>query len=71
MDNLKSNMKNTEKKVSIRLFKGIGKYEDDVQVIVNGKAYLIRRGEEVTVPECVSEILKQQEDQLNLAAAIS
>lgn len=60
-----------EKMVALKLFKGMGSYEDDVQVIVNGKVYIIKRGEEVKVPECVAEILKQQEKQLSLAAQIS
>lgn len=67
-------MANTQtkgKKVTIKLFKGAGAYDDDVQVIVNGKVFLIKRGEEVEVPEYVAEILKQQAKQLTLASEIS
>lgn len=66
-----ANTQTKEKKVSIKLFKGAGAYGDDVQVIVNGKVFLIKRGEEVEVPEYVAEILKQQEAQINLASKIS
>ncbi len=66
-----ANTQTKEKKVAVKLFKGAGAYGDDVQVIVNGKAFLIKRGEEVEVPEYVAEILKQQEAQLNLASEIS
>lgn len=62
---------NKQKKVSIRLFKGSGKYADDVTVIVNGKVFLIKRGETVEVPDYVAEILKQQEYQLEVARDIS
>lgn len=64
-------MENTKQKtVELKLFKGVGAYEEDVQVIVNGKVYIIKRGEAVKVPECVAEILKQQEEQLVLASKI-
>lgn len=32
-------------------------------VAVNGRSFLIRRGEEVEVPECVSEVLRLSEKQ--------
>lgn len=32
-------------------------------VAVNGRSFLIRRGEEVEVPECVAEVLRLSEDQ--------
>lgn len=38
-----------------------------VFVSVNGKTYLIRRGEEVTIPLAVKEILENQEKMDNLA----
>lgn len=41
--------------------------KDDVFVGVNGKTYLIKRGEEVEVPESVVEVLKNSEDMLALA----
>lgn len=59
----------TEDKVKIKLPRIPGQNED-VQVIVNGKAYLIQRGEEVEVPIAVKEILDEQEKQLFLAESI-
>lgn len=41
--------------------------KDDVFVGVNGKTYLIKRGEEVEVPESVAEVLKNSEDMLAVA----
>ena len=41
--------------------------KDDVYVALNGKAYLIKRGEEVEVPEGVVEILQHKEEMLALA----
>ena len=52
---------NKPKKVKIRLpFSRTEK--DDVYVAVNGKSYLIKRGEEVEVPEYVAEVLKHSEE---------
>lgn len=53
----------TQKKVKIRL--PITRSEkDDVFVAVNGRTWLIKRGEEVEVPLCVVEVLKHQEEAL-------
>ena len=50
----------TEKKVKIRL--PITREErDDVFVSVNERTWLIKRGEEVEVPECVAEIIRNSE----------
>ena len=38
--------------------------KDDVYVAVNGKSYLIKRGETVEVPESVAEVLQHKEEQL-------
>jgi hypothetical protein len=55
--------KTTEKKVKIRL--PISREQkDDVFVAVNGRTWLIKRGEEVEVPECVVEVLRHQEEAL-------
>ena len=39
--------------------------ENDMEqyVGINGRSWLIRRGEEVEVPECVAEVLKLSENQ--------
>ncbi len=56
----------TEKTVKIRLPRT--KAEDgDVFVSVNDRNWLIRRGVEVEVPECVAEVLRHQEDALEEA----
>lgn len=56
----------TPKKVKIKLPLTRGE-KDDVYVAVNGKSYLIKRGEEVEVPESVVEVLKNSEEMLALA----
>lgn len=38
--------------------------KNDVYVAVNGRSYLIKRGETVEVPEAVAEVLKLKEDML-------
>lgn len=38
--------------------------KDDVYVALNGKSYLIKRGEDVEVPEGVVEILQHKEEML-------
>lgn len=53
----------TEKKVKIRL-PITRDQQDDVFVAVNGRTWLIKRGEEVEVPECVCEVLRHQEEAL-------
>lgn len=55
-----------EKKVKIKL--PLTRSEkDDVFVGVNGKTYLIKRGEAVEVPESVAEVLQHREDMLGAA----
>jgi hypothetical protein len=52
-----------EKTVKIKL--PLTKHEkDDVAVAVNDRTWLIQRGVEVEVPECVVEVLKHQEEML-------
>lgn len=55
-----------EKKVKIKLPRT---KEDgaDVYVSVNDRSWLIQRGVEVEVPECVAQVLKNQEDMLQEA----
>ena len=46
------------------------RYEkDDVYVAINGKSYLIKRGESVEVPEEVVEVLENKEKMLAVAYA--
>lgn len=53
----------TEKKVKIKI--PLSRTEkDDVYVCVNGKSYLIKRGEWVEVPESVKEVLDHKEEML-------
>lgn len=55
-----------EKKVTIRLPKTRAEQED-VFVSVNSRTWLIRRGEEVSVPECVAKLLKNRETAMDAA----
>ena len=64
-------MENTEKTRKIRLYKDNDKYKRDVQVIVNGKAYLIQRGVEVEVPCAVAEVLEHAQEQSQRAIELS
>lgn len=49
-------------------FKDGGKYKEDITVIVNGKSWRIKRGEEVMIPKYVVDVIRQSEKQ-DLAAA--
>ena len=56
----------TIKKVKIKL--PLTRTEkDDKYVAVNGKSYLIKRGEEVEVPDYVAEVLQHEEKMLSIA----
>lgn len=56
----------TPKKVKIKL--PLTRTEkDDVWVALNGKSYLIKRGETVEVPAGVAEILQHKEEALAVA----
>lgn len=57
----------TEKRVKIKLFKGEGKYKEDVFVSVNGRNFQIQRGVEVEVPEYVKEVLDNAQIQQEYA----
>ena len=52
-----------EKMVKIRIPR-TKKDEEDVFVSVNMRTWLIKRGVEVEVPECVAEVLRHQEEML-------
>lgn len=57
-----------EKKVKIRL--PLTRTEkDDVYVAVNGKSYLIKRGETVEVPDFVAEQIRHREEMLSISMA--
>lgn len=51
---------NAEKHVKIRLPKS-REHEEDVFVSVNERTWLIKRGVEVEVPECVAEVIRNGE----------
>lgn len=59
-----------EKMVKIRLFKDNERYKDDVFVAINGRAYQIKRGEDVEVPAGVAEVLEQSQRQDEATAAM-
>ena len=52
-----------EKMVTIRIPR-TKKDEEDVFVSVNMRTWLIKRGVEVDVPECVAEVIRHQEEML-------
>ena len=52
-----------EKLVKIRIPRTRANQED-VPVWVNNRSWLIKRGVEVEVPECVAEVLQHQEEML-------
>ena len=59
-------MMTNKKTVTIRLPLSRGERED-VYVAVNGKSYLLRRGEAVEVPVEVAEVLERRERMLELS----
>lgn len=56
---------------TIRLYKDNDKYKDDVQVIVNGKVFIIQRGVDVEVPDFVEEVLDNAQKQAQYAIEVS
>ena len=52
-----------EKMVKIRIPREKANQED-VFVSVNNRTWLVKRGVEVEVPECVAEVLRHQEEML-------
>lgn len=61
-------VKTKEKMVTIKIPR-TRKDEEDVFVSVNKRTWLIKRGVEVQVPECVAEVLRHQEEMLDKIAA--
>lgn len=57
---------NAEKKVKIRIPR-LKENNDDVYVSVNDRTWLIKRGVEVEVPECVAEVIQHQDEMLEMA----
>lgn len=59
-----------EKKVKIRI-PLTRENTEDVYISINDRSWLIQRGKEVEVPECVVEVLRNQEEALEKAYAFS
>lgn len=55
-----------EKTVKVRIPK-TKELQDDVFVSVNNRTWLIQRGVEVEVPECVAEVLLHQQEMVEQA----
>ncbi len=49
--------------VPVYIFKGDGKYKDDITIGVNGKLWRIRRGREVMIPYYVKAVLDNSMEQ--------
>jgi hypothetical protein len=59
-----------EKLVKIRIPRERDR-QDDVFVCINGRTWLIKRGVEVEVPECVAEAIRNAEDVAEQAYAFN
>jgi hypothetical protein len=59
-----------EKVVTIRIPRSRDN-QDDVFVGVNGRTWLIKRGVEVEVPECVAEVIRNSEEAAEASYAFS
>ena len=57
---------NAEKKVKIRIPR-LKENNDDVYVSLNDRTWLIKRGVEVEVPECVAEVLQHTDEMMETA----
>lgn len=62
--------KEPEKIVRFKLFKDGDKYKGNKFVGVNGKGYLIKRGEWVDLPESVYNVLALSEEQIQVAERV-
>ena len=60
MAEAKNTTETAEKTVKIRLPRN-RKEEDDMFVSVNERTWIIKRGVEVEVPECVAEVIRNSE----------
>lgn len=70
LEAVRANEEYMKQPVTIKLFKDNGKYRDDVYVSVNEKSFLIKRGEEVTVPRFIEEVLKNSLSQDEYVASL-
>lgn len=61
--NVKVTASAEEERVKIKLFKDNKEYKDDLTVVVNGKAFKIQRGVEVSVPRYVAEVIEHSATQ--------
>ncbi len=66
-----SNQKDETLMKTVRLYKDNDRYKKDVQVIINGRAFLIQRGVEVSIPAAVAEVLEHAQAQSQLAIEVS
>ena len=66
----KANEPEKEKLVKIRIPRERER-QDDVFVCVNGRTWLIKRGVEVEVPECVAEAIRNAEEVAEQAYAFN
>lgn len=66
----KANETEKEKLVKIRIPRERDR-QDDVFVCINGRTWLIKRGVEVDVPECVAEAIRNAEDVAEQAYAFN
>ena len=66
-----SNQKDEAVMKTVRLYKDNDRYKKDVQVIINGRAFLIQRGVEVLIPAPVAEVLEHAQAQSQLAIEVS
>lgn len=57
---LQDNINRMNELVTIKLFKGMGRYKNDVIVRVDGKRYQLKRGVLVHVPRKVYDVVQQQ-----------
>lgn len=63
MAEIKKNEAPKEQMVKIRIPRTSAKQED-VFVSVNERTWIVKRGVDVEVPECVAEVLRHQEEML-------
>lgn len=57
---LQNNIDRMNELVTIRLFKGLGRYKNDIIVRVDGKRYQLKRGINIQVPRKVYDVVQQQ-----------
>lgn len=58
----------SKQKVKIHLYKDAERNKDDVFAALNGRSYLIKRGEDVFVPPEIAEVLSNAQRQNEKAA---